>query len=68
MSMDKKISAEELIEIVQNSELDPTIKDILVRDIKAEGVNEFLLEQVIAYCDNAIAYLEKHQKQQNPAA
>jgi len=64
--MEQKISAEELIAIVQKSDLDPTIKDILIRDIKNEGVNDFLLEQVIAYCDNAIEVLKKES--QNPPA
>lgn len=61
--MDKTtITPEDLINIVQKSDLDPTIKDILVRDIQNEGVNEFLLEQVIAYCENALEELKK----QNP--
>jgi hypothetical protein len=60
--MDKRITSEDLIAIVEKSDLDQTIKHILVRDIKNEGVNDFLLEQVIAYCDNAIEVLEK----QNP--
>lgn len=62
--MDQKITAEELISIVEGSDLDQTIKNILIRDIKNEGVNEFLLEQVIAYCDNA-ANILKNQTSQN---
>jgi hypothetical protein len=65
--MNQKISPEQLIKIVEDSELDPTIKSILIRDIKSEGVNDFLLEQVIAYCDKAIKDLEDHVAQQNPA-
>ncbi len=66
--MDQKISAEELISIVEKSELDPTIKNILIRDITNEGVNKFLLEQVIAYCENAIAVLkDRLPKPQNPS-
>lgn len=57
-----KISAEDLVKIVQGSDLDKTIKEILIRDIQNEGVNEFLLEQVIAYCENAAEFLKK----QNP--
>jgi hypothetical protein len=61
--MEKTISSDDLIAIVSKSDLDPTIKQILIRDIQNEGVNEFLLEQVIAYCDNAIEVLKK----QNPS-
>ena len=57
--MKTNITAEELIKIIGNSELDQTIKDILIRDLKNEGVNEFILEQVIAYCDNAAAALRQ---------
>lgn len=62
--MRQTISIEELIAIVQQSDLDSTIKDILIRDIRNEGVNEFLLEQVIAYCDNAINVLKDRLPQQ----
>ena len=51
--MNTTITAQELIALVEKSTLDPTIKEILLRDIKAEGVNEFLVEQVIAYCEEA---------------
>jgi len=56
--MKTNITTEELITIIDKSELDSTIKEILIRDIKNEGVNEFLIEQVIAYCDNAIEALK----------
>ena len=59
--MDQKITKKEIIEIVNNSDLDKTIKQILIRDIEKEGINEFLLDQVIAYCDNAVAVLQKYQ-------
>ena len=66
--MENSITAEELISLIEQSELDQTIKDILIRDIKNEGVNQFLIEQVLAYCDNAISVLEdKLSKHQNPA-
>jgi hypothetical protein len=66
--MDNTITAGELIQIVQKSDLDETIKKILVRDIQSEGVNEFLIEQVIAYCDNAIEIMKKRQAAQNPGS
>ena len=60
--MDKTISTDLLVEIVEKSDLDPTIKEILIRDIKQEGVNEFYVEQVLAFCDNA----EKELKEKFP--
>ena len=61
--MDQTITAQELIDLVNKSDLDPTIKGILVRDIQNEGVNEFLIEQVSAYCDNAIKVINKKLNQ-----
>lgn len=60
--MDQKISSEELVGIIEKSGLDNTIKTILIRDIKSEGVTEFLLDQVLAYCDNAIDVLKGRLK------
>ena len=65
--MNNTITAAQLIDIVEKSKLDPTIKEILVRDIKNEGVNEFLVEQVIAYCDDALATIKKTMENKNPA-
>ena len=64
--MKEKITSEELISIVQKSTLDQTLKDILIRDIEKEGVNEFYIEQVLAYCENAISIL-KDKANINPA-
>ncbi|MEK7161931.1 MAG: hypothetical protein AAB729_04565 [Patescibacteria group bacterium] len=69
--MDQTITVEELVGIIEQSALDNTIKTILIRDIKSEGVTEFLLEQVIAYCDNAIDILKgrlKDRAKNNPTA
>ncbi len=69
--MDQTITVEELVGIIEQSGLDNTIKTILIRDIKSEGVTEFLLEQVIAYCDNAIDILKgrlKDEAKNNPSA
>ena len=41
---------QDLIHLIENSDLDQTIKDILVRDLKNEGLTEFLREQIKAYC------------------
>jgi hypothetical protein len=46
--MDEKI--EKIIRLIEASALDQTIKDILIRDLKAEGLTDFLREQIKAYC------------------
>lgn len=48
--MDEKV--EKVIRLVQHSNLDQTIKDILIRDLSTEGLenNDFLKEQIKAYC------------------
>jgi hypothetical protein len=66
----KTISAKELIAIIQQSNADPTVKEILIRDIKEGGVTDFLIDHVVAYCDKAIAELSKRPqtgKQSNAA-
>lgn len=57
--MNDKINIQEIIDIINNSDLDTTIKDILIRDLKSEGLTEFLREQIIAYCDKAIELIDK---------
>lgn len=37
--------------LIEKSDLDQTLKDILVRDINENGLDDFLIEQVKAYCD-----------------
>lgn len=39
-----------IIELIQKSALDKTIKDILIRDLKTDGLTDFLKEQIKAYC------------------
>ncbi len=46
--MDQQLDA--IIQLIQQSPLDQTIKDILVRDLQAEGLTDFLREQIMAYC------------------
>ncbi len=46
--MDEK--AEKIIHLIQISDLDQTIKDILIRDLQTEGLTDFLKEQIKAYC------------------
>ena len=56
--MDEKL--QKVIQLVQNSNLDQTIKDILIRDLNTEGIenNEFLKEQIKAYCLSEIKKID----------
>jgi len=74
--MDEKVK--KVINLIQASALDQTIKDILVRDLQTEGLTEFLREQIKAYCldglkaidqakQEAIKILEEKQNDKNPA-
>ncbi len=57
--MNEKINLLQIIEVIEGSELDSTIKEILIRDLKSEGLTEFLREQIIAYCDKAINLIDE---------
>ncbi len=46
--MDDKI--QKIIHLIEQSDLDRTIKDILIRDLQTEGLTDFLNEQIRAYC------------------
>ncbi|GEM_PF-725830 len=46
--MDPKL--QNIIYLIEQSALDQTIKDILIRDLKSEGLTDFLREQIKAYC------------------
>lgn len=41
---------ENIIHLIEQSPLDGTIKEILIRDLKTEGLTDFLREQIKAYC------------------
>lgn len=45
---DEKI--QKITHLIQISELDQTIKDILIRDLAADGLTDFMREQIKAYC------------------
>lgn len=75
--MDAKIQA--IINLIERSDLDQTIKDILIRDLKTDGLSDFLREQIKAYCleglkaideKTAVAKqaLEETPELENPAA
>ncbi len=69
---------ENIIHLIQQSDLDQTIKDILIRDLQAEGLTDFLKEQIKAYCMAGIKVLDEkmaqakleleHQEDSNPTA
>lgn len=64
------LDLQSVIKAIEESDLDPVIKNILVRDLKSFGINDFLKEQILAYCDKASEILEKRNsevKLKNPA-
>lgn len=74
--MDDKI--QNIVHLIQQSDLDQTIKDILIRDLQTDGLNDFLREQIKAYClegikrldvqiEDAKKALEETDSQENPA-
>ena len=68
---DEKI--QKITHLIQISELDQTIKDILIRDLAADGLTDFMREQIKAYCleglkkiDAEIEEAKKLLEEQNP--
>lgn len=47
-------NTQNVVYLIQQSDLDQTIKDILIRDLGKDGLTEFLAEQIRAYCLDAI--------------
>lgn len=54
--MDDK--TQKIVHLIQQSDLDQTIKDILIRDLQTEGLTDFLREQIKAYCLEGIKQLD----------
>jgi len=54
---------EKIISLIQASALDQTIKDILIRDLKTEGLTEFLKEQIKVYCLEGLKLLDEAKKE-----
>jgi hypothetical protein len=50
---------QQIIYLIEQSPLDQTIKDILIRDLKAEGLTDFLREQIKAYCLEGIKLIDE---------
>lgn len=68
---------QKIMNLIMASDLDQTIKDILIRDLQTEGLTDFLKEQIKAYClediKKANAQIEEAKKilgqsSENPAA
>lgn len=55
--MDEKIL--KLIHMIEQSELDETIKNILIRDLQNDGLTDFLKEQIKAYCLDGIKKIDE---------
>ncbi len=49
----------QLIRMIEQSELDETIKNILIRDLQNDGLTEFLKEQIKAYCLDGIKKIDE---------
>jgi len=74
--MEEKI--QNIIHLIKKSELDETIKDILIRDLKSEGLTDFLREQIKAYCLEGLKKIDEQTEKakqtleqsssQNPSA
>jgi len=54
---------QQVVNLIQKSPLDQTIKDILIRDLQSEGLTDFLREQILAYCvDTKTQLTEEYEK------
>jgi hypothetical protein len=64
-----------IIYLIQQTALDQTIKDIFIRDLKTEGLTDFMRSQINAYCVEGIKQIDAKIEQakktlsqnQNPA-
>ena len=56
--MDDNEKIENIVSLIQESPLDQTIKEILIRDLKTEGLTDFLREQIKAYCLDGIKKID----------
>ncbi|HEX3099754.1 MAG TPA: hypothetical protein VHQ41_02155 [Patescibacteria group bacterium] len=63
--MDDKI--QKIVNLIQASDLDQTIKDILIRDLQTEGLTDFLREQIKAYCLEGIKIIDQRLEEAKSA-
>ncbi len=61
--MDETTKLEKIIHLIEQSDLDRTIKDILIRDIQNEGLTDFLREQIKAFCLEGIKKLDRQMEE-----
>ena len=59
--MEEKI--QKIVNLIQASDLDQTIKDILIRDLQSEGLTDFLREQIKAYCLEGIKIIDQRMEE-----
>ena len=59
--MEEKI--QKVIHLIQESPLDQTIKDILIRDLQTEGLTDFMKEQIKAYCLEGLKKIDSEIEQ-----
>jgi hypothetical protein len=52
-----------IVELIKKSPLDETIQKILVRDLEAEGLTDFLKEQIKVYCLEGLQQLDDIKKE-----
>lgn len=63
--MEDKI--QKVVDLIQQSDLDQTIKDILIRDLQTEGLTDFLREQIRAYCLEGIKIIDQRLEEAKSA-
>ncbi len=63
--MEDKI--QNIVHLIQKSDLDQTIKDILIRDLQTDGLNDFLREQIRAYCLENIKLIDESMEKAKKA-
>lgn len=49
---------DDIVHLITESSLDQTIKEILIRDLKKDGLTDFLREQIKAYCLEGIKKID----------
>ncbi|MEK7617905.1 MAG: hypothetical protein AAB410_02060 [Patescibacteria group bacterium] len=57
--MTDQAKIEKIIYLIEHSGLDPTIQEILIRDLKTEGLTDFLKEQIHVYCVQGLKILDE---------
>ena len=50
---------QDIIYLIEKSDLDQTIKELLIRDLQKDGMTDFLREQIIAYCVEGMKDLDE---------